>query len=285
MTIVLAATTPAEQLSFTPNASYTVSYDATSTLAAYSADPNTGGNSVFWMTLSNSESSKGVVIGAGSASDTNYIYDNSGYQNNSTVTTADSVSLASTTFFLSKLPALQLDNGGNLISDAAYNPSVTPSYLTVWGINLTTYVVSKLLQLEISIKIQTPVYLGKATFTNTGDLSLDKTIATTNRFPKSQHELVPRAYVDSYIKSVTDYYDAILDPNSGLTGLLDRVSYLEAQLERAYQALWGKARDVDSINTVHAGAVRANYADAEAPNPPLISNHPAAPTTIDGFDA
>jgi len=124
----------------------------------------------------------------------------------------------------------------------------------------------------------TPLYLGNATVTNTGDFYLAGTVMTTNRFPVSKHELAPRAYVDSYIKSVTDYYDAILDPNGGLTGLLDRVSYLEAQLERVYQVLWSQSRDVSAIVTAHAGAIVADYATAEAPNPALIANHPAEPT-------
>jgi len=133
----------------------------------------------------------------------------------------------------------------------------------------------------------TPLYLGNATVTDTGDFFLANTIMTTNRFPQSKHELVPRAYVDSYIKSVTEYYDAILDPNDGLTGLLDRLSYVEAQLERVYQVLWAQSRDVSAIVTAHSGAVAANYTATESPNADLIANPPSEPTvlTISNFTA
>jgi len=126
----------------------------------------------------------------------------------------------------------------------------------------------------------TPLYLGNATVTDTGDFYLANTIMTTNRFPQSKHELAPRAYVDTYIKSVTEYYDAILDPNDGLTGLLDRVSYVEAQLERVYQVLWAQSRDVSAIVTAHSGAVAANYTATESPNSALIANHPVEPTSL-----
>jgi len=141
--------------------------------------------------------------------------------------------------------------------------------------NLYSYVTGTII---VTPPPYTPLYLGNATVTNTGDFYLAGTIMTTNRFPVSKHELVPRAYVDSYIKSVTDYYDGILEPEGALIGLLDRVSALEAQLERVYQVIWSQARDVSAIVTAHAGAIVADYATAEAPNPALIANHPAEPT-------
>jgi hypothetical protein len=130
----------------------------------------------------------------------------------------------------------------------------------------------------------TPIYLGNATITNTGEFNLSNTVLTSTRFPVDQHELVPRAYVDTYISSVKAYYDHILDPNGDLKGILDRLSYAEAQLNRVYKALWNVERDVSAIVTPQLGSLAANYDAAEAPNPTLIANPPSAPDSLSGFN-
>ena len=129
----------------------------------------------------------------------------------------------------------------------------------------------------------TPVYLGNATVNASGHFDLAGTIMKTNRFPADPHELVPRAYVDTYISSVMSYYDSILEPNSQVTSLLDRVSYLEAQLDRVYKALWDQSRNVSAIVTPHHGSIAADYTAAEAPNPALIDDAPVAPVTLADF--
>ena len=128
----------------------------------------------------------------------------------------------------------------------------------------------------------TPIYLGNATVTGTGDFALGSTIMKTNRYPVDAHELVPRAYVDNYFNKVTTYYDGILDPNSGRLSLLDRVSILEAELQRVYKALWNSDRTVSQIVT-GAGVltVDAALAASEAAAATLIAGKPVAPVVAD----
>jgi hypothetical protein len=130
----------------------------------------------------------------------------------------------------------------------------------------------------------TPVYLGNAVVSTTGDFNLAGTVLTSSRFPQGQNEFVPRAYVDTYIASIKDYYDHIIDPNGELQGVLDRLSYTEAQLQRVYKALWNVDRNVEAINTPQLGSIAANYVVAESPNPGLIANPPAPPASLTGFN-
>jgi len=130
----------------------------------------------------------------------------------------------------------------------------------------------------------TPIYLGNALVSTTGDFNLADTVLSTSRFPQGQNELVPRAYVDAYIASIKTYYDHIIDPNGELQGVLDRLSYTEAQLQRVYKALWNVDRNVEAINTPQLGSITANYAVAETPNPVLIANPPQPPASLTGFN-
>jgi hypothetical protein len=149
------------------------------------------------------------------------------------------------------------------------------------GANLFCYVTGTI---TISPPPNTPVYLGNATVNASGNFDLAGTVMKTDRFPSDPHELVPRAYVDTYISSVMSYYDSILEPNNQLTSVLDRVSYLEAQLDRVYKALWDKSRDVSAIVTPHSGSIAANYTAASAPNPDLVDDAPVAPSSLTGFN-
>jgi hypothetical protein len=132
----------------------------------------------------------------------------------------------------------------------------------------------------------TPVYLGNATISTTGDFNLAGTVLSTSRFPSDPHELVPRAYVDNYVGSVVSYFTDILDPNNsseGTMSVLERISYLEAQLERVYKVLWNVNRDVTAIVTPQLGSVAADYEGASNDNDDLIANPPQAPATLSGF--
>jgi 6-phosphogluconolactonase (cycloisomerase 2 family) len=135
----------------------------------------------------------------------------------------------------------------------------------------------------------TNIYLGNATVTNTGDFNLANTVLTSTRFPADNHELVPRAYVDNYIASVVSYYNSILDPSNSVDAsgnkitVLDRVAYLEAQLERVYQAIWNVNRNVDAIVTPQLGPIVADYVVASNDNADLIANPPVAPASLSGF--
>ena len=95
----------------------------------------------------------------------------------------------------------------------------------------------------------TPLYLGNAKINSTGDVEFQNSILTTLRYPEDQHELVPRAYVDKYIQNVVSFYNGILDisGNGVNLGLIERITNLEDQLERVYQAWWQKPRDEPTI--------------------------------------
>ena len=136
----------------------------------------------------------------------------------------------------------------------------------------------------------TPIYLGKTTVDTEGDFNLAHTVMYTQRFPADQSELVPRAYVDKYIGDVIEYFDNILDADPAAvdasgnpTSTIGRVTYLEAQLERVYKALWNVDRNVDQINTAQLGVISANYAAADSTKSQIVSNPPAAPASLSGF--
>jgi hypothetical protein len=136
----------------------------------------------------------------------------------------------------------------------------------------------------------TPIYLGKATVDVSGDFNLATTVMYTERFPAAQDELVPRAYVDKYVQDVIDYFGRIIDPSGdGLdasgnpTDTLGRITYLEAQVERLYKALWDVSRNVEAINTAQLGSIAADYITAGASNAELIANPPQAPVSLNGF--
>ena len=270
---------------------HTISFDVTSLLAANAVNPNTGDN-VFWFSLSNTadlsiSTSTGVVLGQGTVSGSYYQYNNSNYQNNAVISTVGSSSIASITFYLSDLQAQSLDNNGAVISNFNFDPQGSNAYLILWGINTNgDFTITSLVQQSVTIvpPANTPVYLGNATVNASGNFDLAGTVMKTDRFPSDPHELVPRAYVDTYISSVMSYYDSILEPNNQLTSVLDRVSYLEAQLDRVYKALWDKSRDVSAIVTPHSGSIAANYTAASAPNPDLVDDAPVAPSSLTGFN-
>ena len=122
----------------------------------------------------------------------------------------------------------------------------------------------------------TPIYLGKAIVNDLGDFDLANTILSSTRFPANQHELVPRAYVDAYIASTVNYYNNIIF--SGGINIFDRVSALEAQLERSYQALWAVSREAGSIVTPHSGSLTANYTMSNN-----VASAPDTPVSLTGF--
>jgi hypothetical protein len=146
----------------------------------------------------------------------------------------------------------------------------------------TLYPGQPIVAFDLPVPSFTPMYLGNASITNRGNFDLANTVMSSTRFPVDEHELVPRAYVDSYISSVMSYYNNILE-NDGHADLLGRVSYLEAQLSRVYKVIWNVDRDVEAIVTPQLGSVTADYDGAEEPNAGLIANPPSAPSSLTGF--
>ena len=143
-----------------------------------------------------------------------------------------------------------------------------------------------------SSSIYTPIYLGKATVDASGDFNLAHTVMYTQRFPADQSELVPRAYVDQYLSSVVSYFKNILDASSSSAAFdasgnpittIGRITYLEAQLEVVYKALWNVHRNASTINTPQLGSIPADYNRACSGNSQLVANSPTPPSTLTGF--
>jgi hypothetical protein len=130
----------------------------------------------------------------------------------------------------------------------------------------------------------TPIYLGNSIINNTGNFNFGDTILSSTRYPQNNNELVPRAYVDTYVSSVVEYYNGILEPNANHTSALDRITYLEAQLERVYQVLWGVSKNIASITAVHTGPLAANYVSAGSGNADLMDGEPTAPASLPSFN-
>jgi len=132
----------------------------------------------------------------------------------------------------------------------------------------------------------TPFYLGKSKINSLGNFELNNVIITNSRFPVGETELVPRAYVDSYIESVTSYYNNIID-SDGLVSVLDRLGVLEAQVQRVHKSLWNVDRDVENINSRINGtlvSLSVEYDTNNATNTTLTANPPQPPTSIDGLN-
>jgi hypothetical protein len=211
--------------------------------------PTEQGIHAFWFTLEN-DSSHSVIIGpnGGINDESKYIYNNNGSQNNATI----NGNIISISFFLPS------DECGDTESKS-YNPLGPSSVLSVKAINIYTdldgithYDVSTIYTQAVTIQAApqlTPLYLGNAKINSTGDVEFQNSILTTLRYPDGQHELVPRAYVDKYIQNVVSFYNGILDisGNGVNLGLIERITNLEDQLERVYQAWWQKPRDEPTI--------------------------------------
>jgi hypothetical protein len=179
------------------------------------------------------------------------------------------------------------------LSDASVSNVTTGDAFCIYVSGNTLYVPDQGANTIKKVSIVPPatqIYLGNAIVNTYGNFDLAGTIMSSSRFPADPHELVPRAYVDNYIASVVSYYNSILEPNNSVDAsgnkitVLDRVSYLEAQLERVYKAIWNVERDVSAIVTPQLGSLVADYETASNDNADLIANPPAAPASLSGFE-
>jgi len=178
------------------------------------------------------------------------------------------------------------------LSDASISNVTTGDAFSIYVSGNTLYVPeqsSGTIKKVTIVPPATPIYLGNATVSTTGDFALAGTVLSTTRFPSDSHELAPRAYVDNYVASVVSYYNSILDPNNlfdasgNKVSVLDRMAYLEAQVDRIYKALWNVDRNVSAIVTPQLGSLSANYAAASSDDGTLIANPPVAPSSLTGF--
>jgi len=74
-----------------------------------------------------------------------------------------------------------------------------------------------------------------------------------------------------------------VDASGNKITVIDRVAYLEAQLQRVYKALWNVDRNVSQIVTSQLGAISADYVAAGSDDDELIADPPAAPSSLSGF--
>ena len=137
---------------------------------------------------------------------------------------------------------------------------------------------------KIDITIQfTPLYLGKASISESGTMDFSNSLPTTNKVPTDAHQLVPKAYVDKYNADIVAYLTKVLDGN-GLNDLLTRISDLEEQVNRSYKALWNVDRTEPVIRTAqNPGLVfnpEAHRRDTTGNNADMIANPPSAPSSL-----
>jgi len=267
-----------------PNSSYTLSVKITPNILSYQR---------IWITLSNTlannnfETGPFIEIGDGAYENPNlYSYNNyntitnTGYINSLTPNSDNTI--ASKEFFLPFVPCVMRDNNNTLLTKKFY-PDRMPVYLSLWGYNGDSILISSV---EITITFPptvSPIYLGKAKVDNEGNLVFGYAVATTATWPVTDNYLVPAAYVKGYINKVKSHYDAILEERtSELVDTRTRVNALEAQLNRLYVVLFNLNRNEPIITTPHSGNVVADYDLATIDNSDITASIDS-PTVSQGF--
>jgi hypothetical protein len=190
-----------------------------------------------------------------------------------------------------KIAKITISDGTFISEYATLSESIENIFLDVPSSKIYSALASSIYATTVVIPPppSTPIYLGNAIVTSTGDFNLAATIMNSTRFPQGPHELVPRAYVDNYIANVISYYDNILDPNESVNAagnklsVLDRLAYLEAQLDRVYRALWNVNRNVSQIVTPQSGPIVPDYVAASSGNDELLAVPRPAPDSLSGF--
>jgi hypothetical protein len=255
-----AAPTPVELTSLVAQQTYTVSHD----LSEFDSSTWSLGS---WYTISNvlsgSELNDSPIIGQGSESGDFYVYNNNNSANNAVMTGT----VASLTFFLSKKQAKGIDYAGSPMS-GVYSPLET-TYITLFGIQTGTYTITQLAQIQITVTIPptlTPLYIGKAVTDNMGNINFnDAVLSTVLSSGFANNQLIPKSYVDSTLASALSGLDAGLSPSdvTSLNNLIEfinqfllggwnsRMSVIEGQMERVYQALWDISRNAEEITTAN----------------------------------
>lgn len=91
------------------------------------------------------------------------------------------------------------------------------------------------------------VFIGDTKVDGTG-FDFGNTIITSKRSPELNYEVTPKLYVDTYIKSQTEYLMNMIDSVSNNSDILDRLLALEAKVERLYQALYRVPSNIPIIS-------------------------------------
>ena len=126
----------------------------------------------------------------------------------------------------------------------------------------------------------TPLYLGPMLVSQTA-INFSASTLINAKAPSASTHLVPKAYVDKYISDTSHYFQDLIAKTNG-RDMMDRISSLELQLERLYQALFKINRDAAVIVTSDGNGGLANLtynfaSDVQAPTDLAITVPPSAP--------
>lgn len=126
----------------------------------------------------------------------------------------------------------------------------------------------------------TPMYLGPMLVSQTA-INFTASTLINAKAPSASTHLVPKAYVDKYISDTSHYFQDLIAKTNG-RDMMDRISSLELQLERLYQALFKISRDAAVIVTSDGNGGLANLtynfaSDVQAPTDLAITVPPSAP--------